>query len=120
MAMAATPALSCPFDLQKEWLADAGTCDDLCPPEGRRKVCNPVKRLKPREFETASGKLKVDQSLVLSNTINDMELEPALMGKGCPRAVSISKAVVHRKRSYLWLNGYLPIMFRASDGFATP
>ena len=95
IALAAAPALSCPFDLQKEWLADTGTCDDLCPSDAKRKVCNPVKRLKPREFETAGGKLKVDQSLVLSKSINDMELEPVLMSADCPHAVSISKAVVH-------------------------
>ena len=120
-AMAAAAIRPCPFEFSEEWLADTGTTDDLCPRTDEDKVDNiPVKTLKPRIFETAKGLMKVSKSLLLANSINGMDVRPELMGKNCPHAVSVSRQVLDCGRSYLWLNGYLPIVFHAVTGFATP
>ena len=119
-AMVATAVRPSPFDLSEEWLADTGTTDDLRPRTDEQKVDLPVKGLKPRIFETAKGLLKVDKSLMLSNAINDMDVVPVLMGINCPHAQSISRQVLCHGMSYLWLNGYLAIIFHAVTGFATP
>ena len=120
-AMAAAAMRPSPFDLSDEWLADTGASDDLCPVTDAQKVDkSAVITLRPRVFETAKGLMKVSQSLLLSRAINNMDLQPMLMDKKCPRAVSISRQVLDCGRSYLWLNGYLPIIFNAVTGFATP
>ena len=110
--MAAAAMRPSPFDLSEEWLADTGATDDLCPMTDAQKVDNSaVKTLRPRIFETAKGLMKVSKPLLLSKAINDMDVQPVLMGTNCPHAISISRQVLDHGRSYLWLNGYVPIIF---------
>ena len=104
---AMTVQLSYPvmFDAFDDWLVDICTRERLCRAMKGDKMFTCIMQMPPRIFGTAKGKCSVASALQVTFAVIGTRIEPVVMTRNCPRAISVGMRIVRQGRGDPWLSG---------------